>query len=154
MLAAAGTERNVAVKTSQWILACLAVLCATTLAAATRTWSGTVNANQNVTFTATVTPDSGTGTPTGYVTFLLDFAPLATVPLNASGVATFTTNVFPVGSNDITAFYSGGGSLADSVDFLTQVVLISSAIPTLDGRALALLAIALAACGAMFLKNH
>ncbi len=50
----------------------------------------------NVTFTATVSPTTGTGTPTGTVTFNIDAANV-TVPL-VSGVATFSTTSLGVGS--------------------------------------------------------
>jgi hypothetical protein len=46
---------------------------------------------QPVTFAATVAPTSGTGTPTGMVTFSDSATTLATVALT-SGTATFTTS--------------------------------------------------------------
>ena len=58
-----------------------------------------------ITFDATVT--SGSGTPTGTVTFqVMDGPVLATVPLS-SGSATYTTSSLPVGLMSVTASYNG-----------------------------------------------
>jgi hypothetical protein len=63
---------------------------------------------QNVTFTATV-PVTGNGAaPTGPVTFLdSGSSPLATVALNATGVAVFQTSALIVGTHTIQATYGG-----------------------------------------------
>jgi len=62
---------------------------------------------QQVTFTATVKPSSGAGTPTGTVTFLDGSSTLGSSTLNASGVATFSTASLSVGTHSITARYGG-----------------------------------------------
>jgi hypothetical protein len=62
---------------------------------------------QQVTFTATVKPSSGAGTPTGTVTFLDGGTTLGSSALNASGVATFSTASLSVGTHSITARYGG-----------------------------------------------
>jgi hypothetical protein len=77
-----------------------------------------------VTLTATVAT-AGTHAPTGKVTFsnfssVLGAATLSTV--NGSQVATFTTSTLDVGSNDITAFYSGDAHNANSTDVLNETV--------------------------------
>jgi hypothetical protein len=59
-----------------------------------------------VLFTATVSPQSGTGTPTGKVTFYNGAMALATVGLS-SGIAKYSTTALPAGSNTITAVYGG-----------------------------------------------
>ena len=59
---------------------------------------------QSVTFTATVTPTSGTGTPTGIVTFKDGSTELGIGALNA-GRATFTASALSGGSHSITAIY-------------------------------------------------
>jgi arabinan endo-1,5-alpha-L-arabinosidase len=58
---------------------------------------------------ATVAPASGSGTalPTGTVTFANGSTTLGTATLNPKGVAVFTSTLIPVGSNSITATYSG-----------------------------------------------
>src|SRR4029077_1265743 len=61
---------------------------------------------QSVTFTATVTAVApATGTPTGNVAFKDGATTLATVALNASGKATFTTSTLAAGTHTITATY-------------------------------------------------
>lgn len=79
---------------------------------------------QEVTFFATV---SGTaGTATGTVQFLDGVAPLGSVPLNASGIAEFSTSTLSVGLHTIFANYLGGatyepssGSVPHTVDACT-----------------------------------
>ena len=66
---------------------------------------------QSVTFTATVA--SGSGTPTGTVTFKRGAAILGTATLSG-GVATFTTATLPVGTGSITAAYGGDANFAPS----------------------------------------
>ena len=60
---------------------------------------------QPVSFVATV--GAVAGTPSGTVTFSDGTTPLATVPLDGSGTATFTTSALSIGSHSITATYSG-----------------------------------------------
>src|SRR5262249_43436067 len=66
---------------------------------------------QSVTLTATVTPNSGTGTPSGSVTFKSGTGMLAKVPLNGN-TATYSTSTLAVGTKSITAVYSGDTSYA------------------------------------------
>jgi hypothetical protein len=61
---------------------------------------------QPVTFTATVTVTSGSGDPTGMVTFSDNGSPIGTATL-AARVATLTTTALTVGSHTITASYAG-----------------------------------------------
>jgi len=69
---------------------------------------------QSVTLTATVAPVSpGAGTPTGTVQFFNGTTSLGTETL-ASGVATLTTSSLPVGSDSITATYSGDTNFTTS----------------------------------------
>jgi hypothetical protein len=60
-----------------------------------------------VTFTATVTPTSGTGTPTGTVQFFDGTTQIGMGSLNATGAAAFTTSGLAVGNHAITARYLG-----------------------------------------------
>ncbi|MEO6806638.1 MAG: FG-GAP-like repeat-containing protein [Edaphobacter sp.] len=80
------------------------VLTATTTAVTASASSIVVGGS--ITFTATVSPASGTTTPTGIITFTDGTTTLGTAPL-ASGVATYTTSVLAVGSHTITAAYAG-----------------------------------------------
>lgn len=78
---------------------------------------------QSVTFTATVTTtNSAWGTPTGSLAFSDDGATVTTVPLNASGVATWTTSTLPIGSHSITATYVPTTDFAPSSATITQVI--------------------------------
>jgi hypothetical protein len=72
--------------------------------------------DQPVTFTATVAVSApGAGTPTGTVTFLDGGTPFATVALNATGNATFTTTApLSIGTHSITASYGGDTSFTGS----------------------------------------
>jgi subtilase family serine protease len=87
----------------------------------------------SVTFTTTVAPMTGTGTPTGTVTFMDGSNPLGTGSLNA-GMATFTTPLSS-GVRSITAFYGGNSTfsfstsamLTETVGTLSQTALTSSA---------------------------
>jgi len=68
---------------------------------------------QSVTLTATVNPTSGTGTPTGTVTFYAGATPLGSATL-ASNKAALSAAAIPVGSQAITAVYSGNATDAPS----------------------------------------
>ena len=80
---------------------------ATTLALGSSGGSSVVG--QPVSFTATVS--AAAGPPTGSVTFFDGATPLATVPLDGSGTATFTTLTLSGGPHSITATYSGNARL-------------------------------------------
>jgi hypothetical protein len=80
------------------------------------------NAGDPVTFTATVTPSSGT-TPTGTVTFAADGTSLGTGTLDAAGHAQFTTSGLTAGSHSMTATYGGDAGFNGSTStVLTQTV--------------------------------
>lgn len=71
--------------------------------------------NGSVTFTASVTVTApGAGTPTGTITFKDGSNVLATVPISSAGQATFSTNSLSIGSQAITAAYSGDSNFAVS----------------------------------------
>ncbi|HJQ31943.1 MAG TPA: Ig-like domain repeat protein [Pyrinomonadaceae bacterium] len=72
---------------------------------------------QSVTFTATVT--SPAGTPNGSVQFKVDGVNLGSaVALNASGVATFTTNTLAAGGHVVNAEYGGSSNFLNSAGTL------------------------------------
>src|SRR5690606_30782555 len=93
----------------------------------------------SVTFTATVTANSGGGTPTGNVTFTVDGAPQGSSAVNGSGQATFIISTLAVGTRTIGATYNGdtvhNASTAAPVSqtvnqVATTTVLASSANPS------------------------
>lgn len=105
---------------------------------------------QPVTFTATVT--SPNGTPAGNVTFFDGATSLGTAAVDASGNAAFTIPL-AAGTHNMSATFNGSGGFAGSTS--TSAVLVQTVIvptPALDGPALFLLAIALAAVGALLLR--
>jgi Bacterial Ig-like domain (group 3)/IPT/TIG domain len=77
---------------------------------------------QAVNFTATVSPASGTGTPTGTVTFVADGTQIGTASLDSSGTATVTTSALAAGRHTVTATYAASNSFKGSSDSLTQTV--------------------------------
>jgi Bacterial Ig-like domain (group 3)/Beta-propeller repeat len=90
-------------------------------------------AGQSVTFTATVTPSSGGGIPSGTVTFFNNGNSLGSpVTLNAQGKATFTTSSLPAGPDSITVGYSGDSTFvpANSSGFLQTVTAVKAATTT------------------------
>ncbi len=84
---------------------------------------------ESVTLSATVTKSSGSGTPSGTVSFYLGtpsgtHSLLGTGTLNSSGKATFTTTSLPAGTDSLYAVYGGGGSFAASTSpVISQVVI-------------------------------
>ncbi|MGA2352168.1 MAG: Ig-like domain repeat protein, partial [Terracidiphilus sp.] len=95
---------------------------------------------QNVTITATVT--TGTGSPTGTVTFFDGATQLGTPVTLTGGVATYKSTTFTVGSHAITATYNGdslhfgsSGTLvpAQVVNEATTTTLISTGSPSVLG---------------------
>ena len=113
----------------------LAVLpAATTTALASAPWPSFFG--QPVIFTATVTTTlSGTGAPTGNVTFTLPSGPLGSSPLNTAGVATLTVASLPVGVSDVTAVYADNPNFQpSSSNTLSQQVVRSQTATLLASR--------------------
>jgi hypothetical protein len=81
---------------------------------------------QSVSFNATVSANSGAGTPTGTVSFLDGSTPLGQATLGSNGKASFTTSRLTVGNHVITASYLGDNAFAGSV---------STALPQAVGKA-------------------
>ena len=68
--------------------------------------------------------------PTGTVTFLNGSTSLGTGPLNASGVATFSTTTLTVGSQSITASYGGDTNNAASTSAAVTVTVAAATAGT------------------------
>ena len=75
-----------------------------------------------VTFTATVAPSSGTGVPSGDVTFQDNGKSVAVSSVDSAGVATLTTSALPKGTHAITGVYSGDTTYATSSGTLSQSI--------------------------------
>lgn len=77
-----------------------------------------------VTLVATVT--SASGPPNGTITFRDDGVLIATVPLNASAVASFTTTMLAPGAHRLTAAYDGSATHASSVSAVLAQVIVGN----------------------------
>jgi hypothetical protein len=88
-----------------------------------------LTAGQNVTFTASVAPQSGTGVPTGSIAFLESQTQLGAVALNG-GSASFSSSNLAVGTHTITAAYSGDSNYAASTSAALTVTV--AAAPAAD----------------------
>ncbi|MGC8641029.1 MAG: beta strand repeat-containing protein [Isosphaeraceae bacterium] len=110
--------------------------------ASTTTLSSSTNPSiygQSVTFTATVSAATGTGTPTGTVTFKDGTTTLGTGTLDSTGTATFstsTTTPLSLGTHSITAVYGGDSTFATSTSTaLSQTVNQASTTTSLTSSA-------------------
>lgn len=75
-----------------------------------------------ITFTATVTNNSGAGTPTGSITFIIDGVAQPPVLMD-NGQATFSTASLSVGQHTIVAVYSGDAThLPSTSETLIQII--------------------------------
>jgi hypothetical protein len=78
---------------------------------------------QKVTFTTTITGPAGSPAPTGTVQFFNGNTLLGSSPLNSSGVASLSTSTLPIGTDLITAAYSGNSKYSPRTSMaLSQVV--------------------------------
>jgi hypothetical protein len=84
---------------------------------------------QTVTLTETIPTVNGL-TPTGTVTFTYNGATIGTGTVN-NGVATTTISTLPVGSDPISAAYTGDGNYAPVTSSVTQIVNVATAQATL-----------------------
>ena len=97
--------------------------------------SGTV-VKQGASLTITIKVSSFSGTPPGSVT-LYDsggsgtYTPIATLPLDTTGTAVYTTNKLTLGFHDFQAVYSGSPAYAPSNSLIEQVVVIATPTTTL-----------------------
>jgi Glycoside hydrolase family 44/Bacterial Ig-like domain (group 3) len=81
-----------------------------------------LNAGQSVTFTSAVAPTSGTGSPTGLVTFSSGSTVVGVGTLGSQGIATCTTSSLAAGSYNVIASYSGDSSFGESTSSPLSVV--------------------------------
>ncbi|HEY3958642.1 MAG TPA: right-handed parallel beta-helix repeat-containing protein [Streptosporangiaceae bacterium] len=84
----------------------------------------TVTAGTKVAYLAVVNPKSGTGTPTGTITFTTGTTTLCTAVLSGGVAACGATNA-PVGTDTVTGTYSGGDGYATSAG--TAILTVTTA---------------------------
>ena len=92
----------------------------------------TVNANpqdrlSNVVFTASLTPQPGSGVPTGSVEFSSDDGPLCNVPVDNTGTATCTTTLLTIGDDPVRVSYYGDPNNSAVTQSMTETI---NGIPT------------------------
>lgn len=85
---------------------------------------------QTITFTAKVKVNSGTTIPTGTVTFLNGSKQLASIAVDGTGTATFTSSTLAGGTYSITAAYSGDANDGSSTSAAASLVIGAPAIAT------------------------
>jgi hypothetical protein len=89
------------------------------------------SSGQSVTYGVHVTPTSGTGVPTGTVTFKVGATTLCTTPaLDGSGNGSCSASNAPVGTDTVTATYSGDATFATSSGTTTETVSGAPSAPT------------------------
>ncbi len=123
--------------------------------ATTTTLSASVNPQtfgSSVTFSAIVNPSSGTGSPTGTVTFFDGTSQLGSAPLGSNLTAAYSTSSLTIGSHLITAAYGGDSTFISSTSsplietivepapIATSTALTSSANPQTVGAAVTFIA--------------
>ena len=67
-----------------------------------------------VNFSVSVTPETGTGTPTGFISLLTSAGPTGGMFALANGSVSTTTGLLPGGSYTVTAHYAGDGTFGSS----------------------------------------
>ena len=81
----------------------------------------------NLTYTATVTPASGTKVPTGMANFFDGATNIGNGSLNGSGVATFSTTTLAAGMHSITAQYGGDNNFSGSTSNAVATTIAAAA---------------------------
>ena len=106
-------------------IAKLAIGSAPTTITTTTTLTSSANPQllgSSITFTATVTPASGTDVPTGNAVFSVDGTSASTVALGSNGEATYSTSSLTTGQHTILASYAGSSAYAASSGNLTETI--------------------------------
>jgi hypothetical protein len=100
----------------------------TTIATTTTLTASATNsaAGSNLIFAAAVTPASGSGVPTGSVTFSDGTTQLGTGTLDSTGKATYSTSSLAVGTHSITAAYGGDTNYMKSASAPVSVTITAA----------------------------
>ena len=114
-----GGDSNFATATSNTVTVMVGLV---PTATALKSSAATAVQGAPVTFTATVTPQTGMGVPTGSVAFMNGTTVLGMGNLTA-GVATFSTTALAVGGYSVTAVYGGDAMFAASTSAVVAEVI-------------------------------
>ncbi len=87
----------------------------------------TATVGAQVAFSAVVKPNSGSGVPTGTVSFLDGTSSLGSGTLDGTGTATFSTTSLAAGTHSITASYAGDAGNSASVSTAVSVTVQAAA---------------------------
>jgi len=115
-----GSSTDAPSQSSPPVLVTVAGMATTTSITASAT---SLTVGQTLTLTATVNASSGT--PSGTVTFSNGTTSLGSGNLNSSGVATLNTSSLPLGTDSITAVYSGDANFAASTSSAILITVTS-----------------------------
>ena len=93
--------------------------------------ASTVSAGQNITFSVNVMPSSGSGFPSGFVTFYDGSVTLGTATLSG-GSTSLSTSALGVGTHSLTASYGGDNTYNSSVssNAIVTVTAVPVVVPT------------------------
>lgn len=90
------------------------------------TSSAAANSGQSITLTANVAAFSGSGIPTGMITFQVGDNPLPNGTITLSGgTASYTTSTLPVGTDQLIGFYSGDANFGPNASSEITVTVAS-----------------------------
>ncbi len=106
------------------------LMVSTPTATAVSVTPSTVTSGQSVLYKATVTPTTGTGNPTGTVTFTSGSTVLCTTPPLVGGIGTCTATNAPVGNDTVTGTFTGSPAWLGSAGTATLTVNPSTPVPT------------------------
>jgi hypothetical protein len=112
--------------------------------------ASSVQSGQPITFTVTVTPNSGSQTPGGSATVMDGSTQLGMVTLDALGKGALSTSSLAVGSHSITASYTGGTGFGASGSGTVSVTVTSATTNSHSGGG-AMDACTLASLGTLWL---
>lgn len=87
----------------------------------------------NVTFTATVVTQATSNQPTGTVTYTAGSSTLGSAQVGVGGTAILSTTSLPIGTNTITASYSGDGNFSSATSNALSEIVTSGSAATAPG---------------------
>jgi hypothetical protein len=124
-----GSDANYAASTSSMLTEVVTGSATATTATTLTASPNPTTIGQSVLLTATVAETSGTGVPTGTVTFYDGTTSLGTGTLS-SGTATYSATSLAVGTHSITASYGGDASNSSSTSSAVTVTVTAAALAT------------------------